>query len=127
MPTFAILLAAFASNALFFEKTTIPAEAKTVIQHVHKAAMMKDFASLRKLMVSEFTWSFGGDGDANQALDAWKHDSRSLRELARVTGLRCSFRAVDTIQCPPNAGYHYRAGFKKTEEGWRMEYFVAGD
>ncbi|GAB2879134.1 hypothetical protein GCM10027277_55480 [Pseudoduganella ginsengisoli] len=110
------------------ERKPIPAEARKVIQEVHVAAKAKNFTALRSQMVSEFTWSFGGDGDASQAIDAWRRDPAALRELHRVTGGRCVFYADDkNIQCPPNAGYRYRAGFTKTEQGWRMSYFVAGD
>jgi hypothetical protein len=106
----------------------MPVAARAVIREVHAAARAKNFAALRRLMVSEFTWSFGGDGDAEQALEAWKRDPAAIRELYRITGGRCAFRGdEENIQCPPNAGYQYRAGFTKTEQGWRMSYFVAGD
>lgn len=106
----------------------IPPEAHAVIRRVHAAATTKDFSVLRALMVKEFTWSFGGDGDADQAIEAWKGDVSTVRQLVRVTGRRCSFHGSnERIQCPPKAGYGYRAGFMKTEQGWRMSYFVAGD
>lgn len=110
------------------ERSPLPAEAQAVINEVHAAAKTRNFAALRRLMVSEFTWSFGGDGDVDQAIEAWKRDPKVIGELYRVTGRRCSFRTdLSNIQCPPNAGYNYRAGFTKTEQGWRMSYFVAGD
>lgn len=114
--------------AVNLENKPIPVAARAVIREVHLAAKAKNFAALRWLMVSEFTWSFGGDGDVDQALEAWKHDPAAIRELRRITGGRCAFRVdEENIQCPPNAGYQYRAGFTKTEHGWRMSYFVAGD
>jgi hypothetical protein len=106
----------------------IPTDARSVVGAVRAAAKAKDYVALRRLMVSDFTWSFGGDGDAKQAIEAWRRDPGALKELYRVTGLQCSFRSsVNDIQCPPNAGFHYRAGFTKTDSGWRMSYFVAGD
>lgn len=110
------------------ENRPVPTEAQFIIREVRAAAKKKDFSALRRLMVSEFTWSFGGDGDADQAIEAWKRDPAAVRELYRITGQRCHFRTDEMhIQCPPNAGYKYRAGFTKTEQGWRMSYFVAGD
>jgi hypothetical protein len=106
----------------------IPIEASSIIRKVHNSAQKRDFSTLRALMVSEFTWSFGGDGDADQAINAWRRDPAAMRELVRITGQRCAFDSdQEKIQCPPNAGFHYRAGFEKTEQGWRMSYFVAGD
>lgn len=125
IPTIILLGAAAAVN---LENKPIPVAARAVIREVHTAAKAKNFAALRRQMVSEFTWSFGGDGDADQALEAWKRDPAAIRELYRITGGRCAFRMdEENIQCPPNAGYQYRAGFTKTEHGWRMSYFVAGD
>ncbi|MBB3121003.1 hypothetical protein [Pseudoduganella violacea] len=124
--TIAFTLGMAADNIL--AKKPIPAEAHLIIQKVRAAAKRKDFSTLRKLMVPEFTWSFGGDGDADQAIDAWRRDPRVMKELFRITGHRCAFASnEENIQCPPNAGYDYRAGFEKTEHGWRMTYFVAGD
>ena len=45
----------------------IPRDAWKVIQEVHAAATNKDFAALRRLMVRDFQWSFGGDSDAERA------------------------------------------------------------
>lgn len=124
----AILLLAATTAEIQLEKKPIPAEARTAIRAVHAAAKAKDLVALRQLMDADFTWSFGGDGDAEQAIEAWKHDPNAIRELYRLTGRRCAYRIDEgNIQCPPNAGYHYRAGFSKTVHGWRMTYFVAGD
>jgi hypothetical protein len=106
----------------------IPPEARDAIRSVRAAAKAKDFHSLQRWMVPVFSWSFGGDDDAEQAINAWKRDPDAMRQIYRVTGLRCVFWGdVQTIQCPPNAGYNYRAGFVLTKQGWRMAYFVAGD
>ncbi|WP_154668133.1 hypothetical protein [Pseudoduganella violaceinigra] len=92
------------------------------------AAKDRKFKALRGLMVPEFVWSFGGDGNADQAIEAWKRDPILAAKLFQITGRRCGFRNDENnIQCPPNAGLDYRAGFTKTAQGWRMSYFVAGD
>lgn len=104
----------------------IPKAAANTILTVQNAAATRNFGILKQTMVDEFVWSFGGDGDANQALNAWRKERKYLRNLARVTASRCEWRE-DLIECPKNAGTGYRAGFKKTGDCWRMIYFVAGD
>ena len=105
----------------------IPQDAHELIERVHNAASKMDYATLRTLMAREFQWSFGGDEDADQALEAWKKDAKYLRNLKRVTSERCAFITRELIECPASAGVHFRAGFEKTRSGWRMRYFVAGD
>ena len=105
----------------------IPKEARDVIRAVHASAQKSDFAALRSLMVREFQWSFGGDPDAEQALESWKADPQYMRNLARVTAQGCGFITREIIECPAKAGKGYRAGFARTPDGWRMRYFIAGD
>ena len=105
----------------------IPSEAKTVIERVHRAAVAKDFDSLREYMAPEFNWSFGGDASAGQAIEAWKNQPGYLRELAKVTRLKCLYRKDRYVECPVVAATKFRAGFKATEGKWRMEYFLEGD
>ncbi|TFW23901.1 hypothetical protein E4L96_06390 [Massilia arenosa] len=122
------LLSLHSGSSASMADSPIPPEGHRAILAVRAAAKGKDFVELKRWMVSDFLWSFGGDGDADQAIAAWKRDPEAMRELYRVTGQKCAFiRDTRTIQCPPNAGYHYRAGFKYTSDGWRMTYFVAGD
>ena len=104
----------------------IPAPAAALIGKVHRAAAKRNFEVLKNSMADEFVWSFGGDGDTSQALEAWRADPSYLIQLRRVTSARCGVRE-DLVECPANAGVGYRAGFRKTEGGWRMVYFVAGD
>ncbi|AKR43189.1 hypothetical protein [Methylophilus sp. TWE2] len=105
----------------------IPKEAQSLILKVHVAASKKDTETLKKLMVTEFIWGFGGDGDAEQAIQAWKADTSLFKKLYHVTGRDCFEKPDHSIECPKNAGTSYRAGFKKTTKGWRMFYFVGGD
>ncbi len=79
---------------------SLPAAATQIIDRVRQAAEQRDLAGLRKLMVREFKWSFGGDSDADQ-------DPRFLREMARIPWQGCHI--IDT------------------PDGWRIEYFVEGD
>ncbi len=118
------VLSALSTSAL---AEPIPKEAQFLISKVHVAASKKDTDTLKKLMVTEFVWSFGGDGDSEQAIQAWKADTSLLKKLYHVTGRDCFEKADHSIECPKNAGTNYRAGFKKTTEGWRMFYFVGGD
>ena len=118
----AFLIAGYALAA-----APIPEDAQAIIRAVGSAAGRQDFAVLDKLMVREFTWSFGGDRDARQALDAWRADPRYLAQLSRATAAKCGYVTPRIIECPIRAGTGHRAGFERTTNGWRMSYFVAGD
>jgi hypothetical protein len=113
----------------------LPPDASAVIDRVKRAAEQHDWKALRNSMIKEFTWSFGGDRDADQAIQEWKNLPESIRELGRVLRAACR---VDTtlygdgsnasrIKCDGKGGAHFRAGFIGTSEGWKFEYFVAGD
>ena len=125
LPALAIALSLIADCAVAANKP-VPAEASRLIAKVHYAAAHRNIDALSRLMAAEFTSSFGGDGGVPEALAAWKADPQLLRQLARVTAARCGM-LEEYVQCPVNAGTNYRAGFKKTHSGWRMDYFVAGD
>lgn len=113
----------------------LPAAAARIIDRVRQAAQKRDLTNLRKLMVREFIWSFGGDRDADQAVEAWKDDPRYLREMARVLEQGChidvtrygSERTKHRVKCPGTGNLSFRAGFIHTPDGWCMEYFVEGD
>ena len=105
----------------------VPVGAKQVIASVHSAAVKRDLSALRLLMTDEFTWSFGGDSNPEQAITAWRSDPNAMAALRRITVNNCGRISAQFIQCPQKAGVSYRAGFTKTPSGWRMAYFVAGD
>jgi len=105
----------------------LPQDAYEVIAQIGKAAEVKDYTKLRSLLVDEFTWSFGGDVDANQAVTAWREENRYLRELQTTLKRGCHKTSARKITCPGKGGFDFRAGFIKTKAGWRMEYFVEGD
>ena len=121
----AVLAFLIASHAL--AAAPIPEDAQATIRAVGAAAARRDFAALDKMMIREFTWSFGGDRDARQALDAWRADPGYLAQLRRATAVKCGYAAPKIIECPIKAGTGHRAGFERTTDGWRMSYFVAGD
>ena len=117
------------STALFLAPALraepVPAAAKDVIAEVHIAASTSDYPKLRSLMTEEFSWSFGGEASADQAIAEWRKQPRYLR-LAEVTKARCSYQEK-YVECPVNAGRSFRAGFTKTGDRWKMAYFVEGD
>lgn len=78
-------------------------------------------------MSVEFVWSFGGDSDAQQALEAWREHPEVLDELRRITAAACVEQDEGGIECPIDAGDGYRARFEKLAAGWRMVSFLAGD
>jgi hypothetical protein len=126
---FALVAATAGSVGAEDTKTTdpLPPDATAVIQEVAACAARKDMEGVRARMADEFTWSFGGDSDADQATAEWAKDPRYLQELERVLRSSCKIAAPDRIECPRRAGLGFRAGFVKTDGTWRMSYFVEGD
>ena len=104
----------------------VPAAARQVIAQVHAAARTSNYPKLRALMIDEFSWSFGGDASADQAVAEWQKQRRYMRHLAAATKSRCAYRDK-YVECPANAGISYRAGFTKIGDRWKMAYFVEGD
>jgi hypothetical protein len=104
-----------------------PSGALEVIARVSRAARQMDYVALRGDMIQEFTWSFGGDSSAEQAIAEWKKQPKYLRRLGKVTQARCTYRKDKYVECPANAGTSFRAGFKLSEGRWKMVYFVGGD
>jgi hypothetical protein len=79
-------------------------------------------------MMQDFTWSFGGDSSADQAIAEWKKDPNYMRQLGKITQAKCAYRKEDKyVECPARAGTSFRAGFKLSEGRWKMVYFVGGD
>lgn len=121
-----IFLMAFATIS-FADTCNIPTEAALTISQVNSAAQQKDFEALQLLMTADFTWSFGGDASATQAIAEWKTKPDALKQLIQVTSQACVINTDNTVECPGNAVLGYRAGFKQGNLGWRMYYFVQGD
>lgn len=104
----------------------LPSDLKQFLAQVHGAAKRKDLVALKAGMIQEFTWSFGGDRSADQALEEWRKDAKYLKALAAATQGSCS-RIAAEFECPAKAGSSFRAGFKRIGGSWKMTYFVAGD
>jgi hypothetical protein len=104
-----------------------PSGALEVIARVNRAARQMDYVALRADMIKEFSWSFGGDSSAEQAIAEWKKQPEYMRQLGRVTKMRCAYRKDKYVECPANAGTSFRAGFKMSEGQWKMVYFIGGD
>ena len=121
------ILALSLASSSALARPSIPKEGLAFIHQVHQAAIHKDYAALETLMAREFVWSFGGDEDAKQAIAAWRENPEALQVLAKITRSPCAMRPDNLIECPRNPGTDYRAGFKRTQGGWQMVYFVAGD
>lgn len=124
--TLKMLLVVFASIS-FAGTYNIPIEAALTISKVNSAAQQNDFEALQLLMTTDFIWSFGGDASATQAIAEWRSNPDAIEQLIKVTGQPCTHNEDNTAECPRNAGLGYRAGFKITNAGWRMYYFVQGD
>lgn len=77
-------------------------------------------------MSEEFSWSFGGDASADQAIAEWRKRPRYLRRLAEITKSSCVYRDK-YVECPANAQTSFRAGFTRIGDRWKMAYFVEGD
>lgn len=105
----------------------VPKDASNVIRATADSADKRKFPALRALMVDAFTWSFGGDVNASQAIAEWQKEPRYLREMVRVLRKGCRLVKTDEVECPGRGGLNFRAGFIKTDKGWRMNYFVEGD
>jgi hypothetical protein len=102
--------------------------AANAIRAVAEAARKKDFVALRALMIDEFTWSFGGDSSADQAITAWQKHPEELAKMDKVLRLPChTSEDVDHVDCPGKGAGSHRAAFIKTAAGWKMINFVAGD
>jgi hypothetical protein len=125
--TLALVLAMPGVAAVCAEGKAIPKDAADVIRSTLDAADKKALSSLRALMVDAFTWSFGGDEDANQAIAEWKKDPKYLREMVGVLKMGCHLESATQIECTGRGGMTFRAGFIKSGQGWRMNYFVEGD
>lgn len=104
----------------------VPPEALRAILQVASAAKSRDYDKLRAKMVDDFTWSFGGDRSADQAIAEWKRDPRQLQRMEHLLRHSCKPEGK-TVVCAGDSATGLRAGFARTPAGWRMLYFVEGD
>jgi hypothetical protein len=108
-------------------EASVPKDAARVLRDVSAAAKKRNLAALRKLMVSDFMYSPGTDADADRAIDFWKREKRFLPELVKVLGNGCASKDATHVACQGEGNLAFRAGFRRTDQGWRMEYFVEGE
>ena len=52
----------------------LPKQARETISRAAEAARHQNWEALRREMVDEFTWDFGGDTSAEEAIAEWKKD-----------------------------------------------------
>jgi hypothetical protein len=105
----------------------VPEAARQRLIQIHAAAARRDLAALRALMDPAFTWSFGGDTDADQAIEAWRQDPSRLGALQR---------ALEQGRCEPDGRYLTcedapsatgRLVLRQDGGQWIWEAFVEGD
>lgn len=105
--------------------SSAPADARLLLRVLWNAAgNKKALEALRPLMDPQFTWSFGGDADADQAVSEWAKDpafSKTLR--AAVTGA-CKVTKSD-VTCAAKKGP--RLQLEKKDGCWRWTAFVSGE
>jgi len=106
-----------------------PTDALPLLQLVWSvASKASEPSALRWLMEPEFTWSFGGDASAEQAVEAWAKDPALLKKLKAAAAGPC--KAVDsagtpTLTCAAKRGP--RLVLAKKDGCWRWTAFVEGD
>src|SRR5256712_12143866 len=98
-----ILAAPLAAAAQTSRSEALPSGASTIIESALEAARVRDLTALRSLMITGFLWSFGGDRDVTQAVEAWESDSRYLDEMVRVLRQGCHIdsREYRQVASPP--------------------------
>ncbi len=106
--------------------TSAPADARLMLRVIWAAAGNKQpLKALRPLMDDPFTWSFGGDADADQAVGEWAKDAKLPQAIrAAITG-KCKLRD-DSLTCEPKKPGQ-RLVLEKRDGCWRWTAFVGGD
>jgi hypothetical protein len=106
--------------------SSAPADARLMLRVIWAAAGNKlPLKALRPLMEESFTWSFGGDADADQAVTEWAKDEKLPQAIrAAITG-KCK-TAKDNVTCEPKKPGP-RLVLEKNDGCWRWTAFVAGD
>jgi hypothetical protein len=78
-------------------------------------------------MIEEFTWSFGGDSSAEQAIAEWKKQPKHHAPARQDHPSKVRVSKGRICRMPGERGHSFRAGFKLSEGKWKMVYFVGGD
>ena len=99
--------------------------ASPVIGEVYRAAVARDTAALRPLMVEDFRWALGADGSRETALALWSADPTKLRALSGALQAGCAAEeATGEVVCPAGGAGPAMARFRKAEGGWKLAVFL---
>ena len=105
--------------------TAAPADARMLLGLIWRCAGNKaPTKALRPLMDPQFTWSFGGDADADQAVSEWAKDPAFGKTLRAAVAGTCK-ATKDDVTCAAKKGP--RLQLEKKDGCWRWTAFVAGD
>jgi hypothetical protein len=81
---------------LYLEPQAVPHNVEVTRQRIHAAARAGDFGGLHALMVEEFSWSFGGNLDRDEAI-AYLRDNPELLDV--IAGLlELPYGVVDPVE-----------------------------
>ena len=107
--------------------TTAPADARLLLRVIWNAAGNKAaLKALRPLMEPQFTYSFGGDVDADQAVTEWAKDTKLSKALREALSAKKCTVDRSTVVCTA-AKDGRRLGLEKIDGCWRWTSFVGGD
>ena len=102
-----------------------PSSAQLLLRLIWTAAGQKNpLKALDPFMERAFTWSFGGDAIAQQALTEWAKDDSMPKKLRAAIAGRCTTKS-NILTCEPSKGP--RLVLEKRDGCWRWTAFVAGD
>ena len=102
-----------------------PASAQLLLRLIWTAASKKDpLKALDPFMARAFTWSFGGDAIAQQALTEWAKNDTVPKTLRAAIAGRCSTKG-NAVTCAAAKGP--RLVLEKQDGCWRWTAFVDGD
>lgn len=105
--------------------SSAPADARLLLRLIWTAAGKTDaMKALDPFMERAFTWSFGGDAIAQQALTEWAKDDSIPKKLRAAIASRCTTKA-NILTCEPPKGL--RLVLEKRDGCWRWTAFVGGD
>ena len=111
----------------------LPPDAARTVVEVREAAEAGDLAALRRHMADHFSWSFGGNVSADEAIAHWRERPTVVAELVEMIDRGCrQDPGTGYVVCPPAYGgdpeyLGFRAGFDRQDGEWKMIFFVAGD
>lgn len=102
-----------------------PASAQLLLRLIWTAAGKPEpLKALDPFMARAFTWSFGGDAIAQQALTEWAKTNGTPAALRAAIAGRCTTKG-GTVTCAAAKGR--RLVLEKQDGCWRWTAFVAGE